>query len=157
MLTHFHFNNCSNGCVMWKGFPSDSVELYGALQLIVWLVFCSRLPLFQPHQEVLFIENLRCHGRVYSLPTKRSIYTCLSTPTCLSSVLLSLCPYCQYWLLSTAVRVRRQWIFRVSLHGGKINANPVDSKSMNPPRLYLVNCDHLAQRNFKNLNTPTKK
>lgn len=54
--------------------------------------------------------------------------------------------FCQYWLLSTTVQVKRQWIFRVSLHRRKINADSVDSECMNPHRLYFVDHEHLTNK-----------
>lgn len=77
------------------------------------------------------------------------------TPFCLTSV--SLQPHCQLWLLPTTLLGRQQRNFRVSLRKWKIDANPVDSKSMNPQWLYLVNCNHLAQEIFTNWTNPQRK
>lgn len=77
------------------------------------------------------------------------------TPFCLTSV--SLQPHCQLWLLPTTLLGRQQRNFRVSLREWKIDANPVDSKSMNPQWLYLVNCNHLAQEMFTNWTNPQRK
>lgn len=77
------------------------------------------------------------------------------TPFCLTSV--SLQPHCQLWLLPTTLLGRQQRNFRVSLREWKIDANPVDSKSMNPRWLYLVNCNHLAQEIFTNWTNPQRK